>query len=129
MSATAWIGHAFVVVAACSAPPSAHPPPPPATPTPFEQAVAYERGHGVTRDFRKAGELFGKLCGGGAGELRACDKLLEVASRFADDRGDPETMRRMCDRGDKLACIIELPGGKDDISVLRARGIDLDALP
>jgi hypothetical protein len=99
------------------------------TPTPFEQAVAYERGHGVTRDFRKAGELFGKLCGGGLGDLRACDKLLEVSSRFANDPPQRETMLRMCDRGDKLACLIELPGGKEDVDVLRAKGIDPDALP
>jgi TPR repeat protein len=41
------------------------------TPSPFEQAVAYERGHGVARDFHKAGELFGKLCGEGLGAGRS----------------------------------------------------------
>jgi hypothetical protein len=97
----------------------------------FDQAVAYERGHGVPRDFRKAGELYDRLCGGGSGDLGACTKSVEIAERL-ETMLDPQRaslMQRMCERGDKLGCINGLPGGKDEEVALRARGIDLDKLP
>jgi hypothetical protein len=119
----------MVVIAACSTPRPADVRSSPATPSLFDQAVAYERGHGVPRDFRKAGALYDRLCRDGGGDLRACAKLLEVDVRLHTDRSRASIMQRMCERGDKLGCFLGLPGGNEDETVLRARGVDLDALP
>src|SRR5258705_12764061 len=68
-----------VVIAACSTPRPADVRSPPPTSSLFDQAVAYERGRGVPRDFRKAGELYDRLCSGGARGPGGCAKLPPVA--------------------------------------------------
>ena len=100
---------ALILVVACSG----HAVPQRSTPASFDQALAYERGHGVARDFSKAGQLYDQLCNHGDGDLRACAKLLEIADRLETDQ--TQTRVRMCGRGDKSSC-----GEKD---------LDLDKLP
>jgi hypothetical protein len=103
---------ALIFVAACSGTPTTVIPTRTTT-TRFDQALAYERGHGVPRDFNNAGRIYDQLCNHGDGELRACTKLLDIADRLESDQ--TQTRLRMCGRGDKSAC--------------GEKGIDLDKLP
>ncbi len=120
---------ALLILVACSGSRPADLSPSRTASTQFDQALKYERGHNVRRDFPKAGELYDQLCHQGDGDLRACSKLVEIAVRLETIGDLTRTRLRMCDRGDKFACMIKLRGGAEELSSLHAAGIDLDTLP
>jgi len=61
----------------------------------YHLGLAYEHGHGTTRNARKAGALYSKACAGGWPAACAREGIL----------GDGSSLDRACDEGDAEACL------------------------
>lgn len=78
----------------------------------LRMADRYERGDGVTRDFRRAAELLEQSCDQGRGNPSACRRLAIAQWR---GRGVPKQalvgplVRHACEHGDWLACGVYVP--------------------
>jgi hypothetical protein len=77
-----------------------------------DEALRYERGNGVARDYTRAAQIYEKRCDQGHGDLVACRKLFTA---IVKNRGEPRDRRpdvgwlvRGCQRGDWLSCVSTL---------------------
>ena len=81
------------------------------TATLLEQAIAFERGNGVPRDYTKAAAIYQQLCDNGAGDANACRRLMHAlgdARGIAGDNGQlAELATAWClAAGDPQACLL-----------------------
>lgn len=81
------------------------------TASPLEQATAFERGDGVPRDYTKAAAIYQQLCDGGAGDAKACRRLMYALGDARGIRGDNGLVGELATAwclaaGDPQACLL-----------------------
>lgn len=74
-----------------------------------DEALRYERGDGVPRDYSRAAQIYAQRCRHGDGDVAACRAVILARLRH---RGDATmnfdaraVMQRACDRGDWASCM------------------------
>lgn len=112
----------LLVLAACGTPPA----PPPshhggAKPA-LERGLDFERGRGTPRSYPSAIAVYRDACGDGCGDLKACDRLYELATSsrgvLMDELDLIQLASRLCDRHDPRGCIdAMLAGTRDEAAV------------